>query len=464
MTYKVLEWNNSNMMYLLLAICLLYFAYEGYISIQFTKVAGIVGATGMMLLLLSKRRWYELIEAIVMFFFSYLIRLEIAQMILAMMGLIIIIYAGVSFISNKVDKNRLFQLILNWGLIICLYLVIPFIPKYSTEVEKQIWVDYWTWNVVRSDVQDYGPEDYADNREIYESVGVDENDLYIWYEWNTDVEALTTEKGKIISSLQAKNRNIFCRAFSAENVFGFLKAIPLEMLKIDVFVVFLALLLFLAISLKNKKECLYLIVYTMVPIYILNYYMYISERFFQHRVDVALIYCAICIMFVILIERDSKMVKIEKKRFIVFVLLLTISHTYWQDDFSMVTKEQKDDNYEFYNSVNNDGNIYVCVNKRDNRIARMEAFYALEVIPKGFYKNIIRGYDVYSRYYLLKEGVGYPYTEILNNSKMFLVMAADDTNQKHWEEYLSKRNGCSVELQLVKTVNNRNVYKVMSKE
>ena len=59
-----------------------------------------------------------------------------------------------------------------------------------------------------------------------------------------------------------------------------------------------------------------------------------------------------------------------------------------------------------------------------------------------------------------KEGIGYPYTEIVDNSNMFFVMAVDDNNEKQWQVYLTKRNNTEVELQLVKVVNNIKIYRV----
>lgn len=463
-SYKILEWNNSSIIYIVQIVILFYFAYEGYVAIQFTKVAGLVGATGIMLFFLSNYNFCEKVVGIILFFFSYIIRLEVAQMLIALLSIIVVLYMATSIRRGFfAERKTIARLVIKYVVIISVYLLIPLIPKYSTLEEKNLWIDYWTWNTYRSDVQDYLPEAYGVNRDIYDSVGIDENDIYIWHEWNTDVEALTLEKGKVISSLQDKNTNILNRLLNA-NFIGFLRDIPLKMLRIDVFTVLVVILLILYIHLKEKKEFLYLLTYSLVPVFILNYYMYISERFFQHRVDVALLYGTTCVLFLVLIERDCQLLSFDKKSLVALILLLTINHNYWQDDYSMVTEEQKKDNYEFYSSVQNDGNIYVCVNKRDNRIARMEAFYALEIIPKGFYKNIIRGYDVYSRYYLGKEGIGYPYTEIVDNSNMFFVMAVDDNNEKQWQVYLTKRNNTEVELQLVKVVNNRKIYRVNSKE
>ena len=46
---------------------------------------------------------------------------------------------------------------------------------------------------------------YTENQEIYDTIGVSPNDLYLYNSWNWDCNVITLEKGRIIQALQENN-------------------------------------------------------------------------------------------------------------------------------------------------------------------------------------------------------------------------------------------------------------------
>lgn len=62
--------------------------------------------------------------------------------------------------------------------------------------ERDYWSLYWKNNDVRVSVQDYMYPSYTENQEIYDTIGVSPNDLYLYNSWNWDCNVITLEKGQ----------------------------------------------------------------------------------------------------------------------------------------------------------------------------------------------------------------------------------------------------------------------------
>lgn len=79
---------------------------------------------------------------------------------------------------RKIDRRKLLQEIGCLMAGIFIFLVIPKVPQYSSE-ENGYWSYYWQMNAVRSAIQDYEMPDYATYKEIYEKLGISQNDIYM---------------------------------------------------------------------------------------------------------------------------------------------------------------------------------------------------------------------------------------------------------------------------------------------
>lgn len=471
-TYEILQYMDTKVGIVISLTVLFFFSFEAYSAIQFTKVAGIIGGAGVLLLLLRKSSKIQKICGLVLIFFSCLIRVNVVHMIIgAWATALLVIFIRVILTKDKKALRGYLGVACSFLLVIIVYALVPFIPKYESEEERQLWIDYWTWNKYRSDIQDYPYPDYEQNIDIYEAIDVSANDLFIWHEWNTDAEILSGAKGKAIVALYDKNTGIVTRIFNLENILGFLKIIPVHLLKIDVYLCYLALLFGVTFSSgwKKKINLVWAMLASIIPLLAINYYLYISQRYFQHRVDVAIFFNIICIFIYYILENESE-IYYEKKVAVrslgtALMIYMLIDYGLWADDKPLCDEQDMRINKEFYeNTYRDEEHIYVIGNKRQNIMARDDCFYALEVFPKGFYSNIIRGYDVYMKeLYQKQNGIGTsPYIDVVDNEQMYFVLASDDGNQQEWEEYIGKHSGKNVSLVLVKEYLNRKIYRVVS--
>lgn len=82
LTCIILEWADNALGIIICNILVAFFSYEGYIGIQFTKVAGIIGVIGFFLLLYTNSSWIQKAEGAVLLTLSCMIRYDVAKMVI----------------------------------------------------------------------------------------------------------------------------------------------------------------------------------------------------------------------------------------------------------------------------------------------------------------------------------------------------------------------------------------------
>lgn len=106
-------------------------------------------------------------------------------------------------------ENLLETVSKKWRWLLCVVCIYVLVPKLSnlgmSAEERDYWSLYWKNNDVRVSVQDYMYPSYTENQEIYDTIGVSPNDLYLYNSWNWDCNVITLEKGRIIQALQENN-------------------------------------------------------------------------------------------------------------------------------------------------------------------------------------------------------------------------------------------------------------------
>ena len=483
LSYIILEYFNGYLGIAVANIILLFFAYEGYVCIQFTKVAGIIGAVGIFVLMLTKASWKLKTCGIFLMFMACLIRYEVFKMVLGAWLCAFFLkwlYDFVVFKKIKPGKKQLAGIIIGT----VLFCLIPYLPQYSSEEEKEFWDLYWEYNAVRVSVQDYGYPPYEENKEAYEDAGISENDLYVWYSWNADADALTPETGKKIQAIRAgtyeaaegegnaeiteKREGIFDK-YNWKSVVSFLKEFPKAFLNIDVCFCLLLVEILIFLCCKIKRQDFWGAV--LVPnavLFALNYYLFVSGRYLQHRVDVG-IFMVVCSIFLFVVaESEGIEVRHVERPVAVGIgmfLLLNVPYQYYPDDRETVREDVIATNRLFYEQTEKDsGSCYYFAANRGEGSTPMRVFYNTFEVPKvGSGKNCFYSNTIYDKKRMRLYGIDKIFVDMADSDSIYFVMSETDTNQPAWEEYLSEYCGTEVKLVLVKDYLGKKIYRAFSK-
>lgn len=180
-------------------------------NIQFTMVAGLSGAAAIMIVYDAceeeRVRVSDIVLAVIFAFFSYNIRLECG---LVMLGVMIYTVLGTGVLLRKWNKNQ----------IICLFSCIGVMAVSALcntiYVNNTEWRDYIELAHERASFIDYEVIEYEDGKDMYASVGWDEDIFYLTMNWCfmddcTDIEtfrALNLENEKRLEVKDSINKKI----------------------------------------------------------------------------------------------------------------------------------------------------------------------------------------------------------------------------------------------------------------
>lgn len=517
----VLDKFPKTMSYLIVNVILLYFSYEGYVCLQFTKIAGITGAAGATAILLCSS-WIEIILGILLFILSLFIRYDVAKMIVGAFLAMLLGASVIEFVSKrkiKWDKS----IYIRFAILAVVFFIVPFIPSYDKS-EKMYWSYFWQCNSNRSYIQDYLLPDYGTYRDIYEKLGISQNDIYIWKSWNSDGQAMTKERvdvlrqineGKITQREQIElyefkdkdiweeferyvndkennndeykkslplgaNQHVFaslgrgiCFYLKFENITNFFKKFPKAFLTIDVaFAYLLCIFLILIISYRDNVCSIIAVMLSFIIGLLLNYYLYVRGRYLQHRVDVGIFLTLICICIILYQYNVCDKDKLEKRYVIrivmVFIVVSLITpYKYYGDDYNLCNDEQLLLNQNLMQYMEeNEECCYQLAGTMSKGTTWNQFYDAFSVPSIGVAKNVFSGYGyvIGNLKQYQERGIHYVYSDIVDNDSIYLVLANNDTNEAAWEEYISKHSGKEVKLELQENIYGAKFYLVKTED
>ena len=286
--------------FLFINVFLLYFTYEAYVCVQFTKCSAIVGVIGTFFILQKKSALWEKIAGIVLVVLCCIIRYD---------NYTLVSYGSLVLITLLILKERSIRTY-RASILCILFLMalcsamIPRITLYSSDENREVWEKYYEWNDARIAVIDYETPDYDTNIEFYKDLGISKNDLYIWKNQNYDRMALSAEKGKAIQRTQKREQNLLKKVFDISNITGFFKEYPLFFLKTDVFYCYLILILLCIFFYSQKGELVVAVGISLGMLLLFSYYLFINNKYGLHRVDVGLVLFSI-IIFLLFSNLDA---------------------------------------------------------------------------------------------------------------------------------------------------------------
>lgn len=276
-------------------LMLLFLGYCSYSMFQYSRIAPVVTASGLLLLFYAIEyaekkceKTICLVVGTIMVVWSSLIRFQMFALAVVLAGGAIGVYkVWQIFIEKKKDwLKQICVYVAVFGTVGALSLVCLVIDKmYYT---SDGWQYYQEFNQIRTELWDYGFPDYASNEKVYNSVGIDEQEFAYYLDWNMDEEYMTMECLNTIAD--AKPDKSF-------DLFGFLSAFPKRYFIISVFILFLIIsIIAFAINWKN----IYFILFEGLAVMTFEAYFYYIGRYGIARIDNAMwMVASIVIMYVI---------------------------------------------------------------------------------------------------------------------------------------------------------------------
>lgn len=264
-----------------------YFAYQGFISIQFSKTAGFAACAGIFLMFyaLEKKQGVSLplLSGIALALAGGWYRNKEFVLCAALMSGIGI-YALLHL--EWKDKKRLRRTVAVYlGSFALLFLVFAggLVLDKAVYAKHQAFADYLAFNDLRSDLLDYGMPSYDEHQEVYESLGLSQNDVELFRSSNfADPEVFDRE---VLETLEAIcSRRPLNRSF----VRDYFDTFPVGFLEIPVFAGFLQLCCYWLFWGRKSGKNLLVLLYEAVMVGLAYAFLFYMGRYLVSRTETAM--------------------------------------------------------------------------------------------------------------------------------------------------------------------------------
>lgn len=279
-----------------------FFAYEGYVRIQYTKSAGIFAAAGLILMfygLLQKKPLMRFIIpgtllAVAGSFYRFQQFLCIVAVFAGM-----VVYAVICYAKDFERPKKHIVTAVAVGAI--MLLAAGGLRVYDrSQYKDPEWTAYLEFDKYRTAVIDYRIPDYDEHMEEYNSIGIDKTAYKLMKSWTfQDSEKFTADTFRQIAGFNEKPQ------VNAAFVKKFIKALAKGLPGEASFWCFAAVLLgWLLAGRHSGRKWISLIIMGTV-ILALNGYLYYAGRFIVNRVDVGIWFAAsVILLYQLLADRS----------------------------------------------------------------------------------------------------------------------------------------------------------------
>ena len=170
-----------------------------YNDLQFTKNASFLLVVGFVVMADSIRKTKgihisKFIIGLMFFLLGYMIRVESFTILIPYFALYILAVVVSRIIcdrrnKSKVSIKRFISCVIVPAVIVLISMSIVRGVDYYVMHSSEEWKTYWNYHALRSDLRDRGTPDYESNKDMYDSIGWDENELNLFRFWITADDA-----------------------------------------------------------------------------------------------------------------------------------------------------------------------------------------------------------------------------------------------------------------------------------
>lgn len=440
-------------------IVLLFVGYQTYVVFQYSRVATLATAAGMLLLFLAVEhadsKWEKRIAVIagaILALWGSMLRFQMFAMTVVLVAGAVVIYKAFVLIKEK-RTNLLKELgayIVVFGMVGVLSVGLYVVDRLHYSLNPE-WKAFTEFNDVRTELWDYGFPDYIENSDVYESVDISMNDCWFYLCWNMDSELITTEKLQVIAD--AKEAKTF-------SIGDFFEAYPSSFIKMNLFVLYIVVSIF-AIGLNRKN--IYFALYGFLGVMAFEAYFFWAGRHGIQRVDYSM-WMAVVIGLFYAISGDLKLLKDKAWKYIIAaaaaVLMINAS------DFDSVERNTTgllaDGSKIFYSPMmSDDEHLYVVL------CGPPSVYFSYDFWEPAQMGDLVNVYNAYGwewatevRQDVLEQwDMTNVYRDGINNEKVyFIVGGLQDT----FQNYIRENYDPNAQLVLERTIFDMQVFSLRS--
>lgn len=451
----------------------IFFGYEFFSSLQFTKTAAAAVTVGVLLIFYGvkkSRKWYTYLIGGLFTLIGSLYRFRIFEMLL-----LLLFGVGIVMVWKPLREKQ-------WRKIghICIPFVLVFGICFSayvfdhwTYAHTKGWEDFWDYNYLRDNLQNSreddehtnGFPDYGENRDLYASLNITENDYNLYCTGNfADTELFTKE---VIQTLVDAKHN---KMINLQFIKSFVSTISKGIMSYSVFpAMCITLLAGILSCTRKKKEKLFLIFYELAAFAGIQFYFYYRGRYLQSRTDVSVIFSFVVILILCTVERELMQPTRKKTAALVagaclFCIIPTYVGIQEKNRLDIVNHA----NTEIHSLISTDtSHFYLCFTNWGNFPDKMYDIW--HVAEKGCGKNrsALGTWRVSTQTVIDKLSnyeITNPYRDMIDNPNIFLLCVNND-NLNQVLTHIHDHYNQDVYAYQVKSVENKYpVYRVVGGE
>lgn len=215
-------------------IMVFYCGYHTYVLFQYSRVATVVTAGGLLVMFYAlehaackKEKWILVVLGGILAVWGSMIRFPMFGVAVVLAGGSIGLYKVWCLFREKKEGwlKEIGTYVAVFGCVgvISLGCYVYDSMQYSSD---EYWVDYMEYNDVRTELWDYGFPDFYENIDLYYGLGITENDYGYYRYWNIDPENLTMDVMHTLADAKKEKEfvlssflEVFPRLFEQHNVY-----------------------------------------------------------------------------------------------------------------------------------------------------------------------------------------------------------------------------------------------------
>ena len=442
-TYVILQKMDHYCGLCVTVILLIFFAYECYFKLQFTKTAGIAGGASVLLLLYAVSRekvsWKmilfgELFGAVgSMFRYRQFLA---CGALMAGVGVYLVLELGKNFRGQCVRRLCLYAATFGGLLAVVFGLHAVDTRFYSGDED---WAYYVQFNKYRAQLVDRSFPDYDTCEDLYLSLGLnrDAYNLYKGLDIN-DPDKFTLEIEK--SLVAAKPKQQLTKAF----IERFLKDLTPYHFETPMFYCFLLMFLLWLFWGEHRWRAVLAVLGELAAFELVYFYMFYDGRYLINRVDVGLWFSASLVMIWLLKPEKVRMTR--QSGVLLCLVVLLVDQRYWKESWRVNCggrDENKAAQREVLETLSADkDHIYLA--KIINTISVSDSYGPFDTMPTGLLDNIswLGGWTTNMVPYkkiLGNYGLQNPYKDMIGNEKVRLIDNNIELTMRYLHEYYDEK-------------------------
>ena len=457
-TYVLFKRFGSPYMRTMIMLALTWFAYEGYIRIQYTKSAGMIVAMGLIIifsgLLEDEINIGQIAVGFAITILGSFYRMQQFYCEVAIYAAMVVYLILLNTRKESIDIRKIVKsLILGTALLLVAFGFRAYDRAQYTDAE---WAEYLEFDKYRTEVIDYGVPKYEDHEEEYNAIGIDRTAYKLMKNWTfQDSEKFTAATFREIAGFKTKKK------INAAFIKSFVKGLARGLLKEGAFICFAVIALGWLLLGKHGKSEIVAVVVLAATITALYMYLYYAGRFMVHRVDVGIwLATSLIMMYLYDPERSDKKTAI----FGIAIIILFLIIVPWQSHLTVKAAKgdvKKTEERIAIESVNGDrDHIYLT---KVGTLSLSTGYGAFDSIPFGIADNIypLGGWGAETPVFksvLQRYGINNPMRDMIDNDKVYLM----DNDIETTISYLKKWYNADSRAEAVNTIDGKKVYKIVT--